>query len=74
VGEVPDALRERLQHISTQVFETYGMTETISHIALKKINGDGASAYFTTLDGVAIRQDDRGCSIISAPNLFGDES
>ena len=72
-GEVPYALRERLQHISPQVYETYGMTESISHIALKKINGDDDSEYFTTLDGVVIRQDDRGCLIISASYLSTDE-
>ena len=72
-GEVPYALRERLQHISSQVFETYGMTETVSHLALMKINGEDASEYFTTLDGIAIRQDDRGCLIISAPYLSTDD-
>jgi O-succinylbenzoic acid--CoA ligase len=45
------------------------MTETISHIAVKKLNGPDRSEYFTALDGVSIRLDERGCLVISAPHL-----
>jgi O-succinylbenzoic acid--CoA ligase len=38
-GVVSNSLQEKLQHISTEVFATYGMTETITHIAAKKLNG-----------------------------------
>lgn len=40
VGGAPMAitLKEKLQNVNTQVFETYGMTETITHIAAKKVN------------------------------------
>jgi O-succinylbenzoic acid--CoA ligase len=68
-GEVSYALREKLQAITPEVYETYGMTETISHIALKKINGLDRSDYFTLLDGVSIWQDARGCLVISAPHV-----
>jgi O-succinylbenzoic acid--CoA ligase len=68
-GEVSYPLRQRLQTISSSVYETYGMTETISHIALKKINGADRSDYFTILDGVKISTDERGCLVIDAPHL-----
>ena len=71
-GEVPYPLRMRLQDIQTSVYETYGMTETVSHIALKKINGDDRSEYFHILDGVTIAKDERGCLIIDAPHLSAD--
>jgi O-succinylbenzoic acid--CoA ligase len=71
-GEVPYPLRMRLQGIRASVYETYGMTETVSHIALKKINGDDRSEYFHILDGVKIAIDDRGCLIIDAPHLSAD--
>lgn len=40
VGGAPisQSLKEKVKNIKTQVYETYGMTETASHIALKKIN------------------------------------
>jgi len=68
-GEVSYPLRQRLQKISPSVYETYGMTETISHIALKKLNGADRSDYFTVLDGVKISTDVRGCLVIDAPHL-----
>ena len=60
------ALEERLKKIPTQCYATYGMTETVSHIALKKLNSD--PAYFG-LGEVGFEQDERGCLIINAPHL-----
>jgi O-succinylbenzoic acid--CoA ligase len=49
------------------------MTETISHIALKKLNGPDRSDYFTVLNGVKIAADDRGCLIVEAPLLSAEK-
>ncbi len=56
----------QLQKITTQVWQTYGMTETITHIALRKINGSNKSEWYSTLSGVSVKLDNRGCLIISA--------
>ncbi|NOS56846.1 MAG: AMP-binding protein [Cyclobacteriaceae bacterium] len=61
-----------LQNCQSPFFETYGMTETISHIALKQLNGSGRSNFFTTLPGVSIRQDERGCLCIVTSYLEHD--
>src|SRR5690606_14102768 len=53
---------------SSRIFETYGMSETLSHIALKQIYPQSAE-YFTVMEGVNISQDARGCLEITAPNL-----
>ena len=37
-AKVSSALNTKLQAIGTAVFETYGMTETVSHIAVKQLN------------------------------------
>ena len=71
-GEVSYPLRQKLQTRPSSVYETYGMTETISHIALKKINGINKSDLFTVLDGVKISTDQRGCLVINAPHLFAE--
>jgi len=68
-GEVSYPIRQQLQAISPEVYETYGMTETVSHIALKKINGSDSSDYFTVFEGVKITTDERGCLMIKAPHL-----
>ena len=48
------------ESIPTALFETYGMTETCSHIALRQFNGANKSDVFSVLNGVTIRQDERG--------------
>lgn len=50
-------------------YATYGMTETISHIALQTLNGINASAVFRALPGIALAIDERGCLTIEAPHL-----
>ena len=55
------ALERALQVITAPVYATYGMTETVSHIALRRLNGPDASTVFTALDGVVIGTDERGC-------------
>lgn len=49
------------------VYATYGMTETVSHIALRKMNGNDASLYFQTLPGISITLDERECLVIKLP-------
>ncbi len=61
--------REKLKLFSCQFYGTYGMTETVSHIALQKLNGTNSSEFFQTLSGVEIKLDDRNCLIIKSPHL-----
>jgi len=75
IGGSPVTLQLQLlaQSISAELYETYGMTETCSHVALRRINGMEQSDCFTILEGVSIRQDERGCLVIKAPHLLDDE-
>ncbi len=50
------------------IFETYGMSETLSHIALKHIFPFAAD-YFKVFDGIKVTKDERGCLTIEAPML-----
>jgi o-succinylbenzoate---CoA ligase len=61
-------LEEALQEIKAPVYSTYGMTETVSHIALRRLNGEYRSELYATLDGVNTGTDERGCLTISAPS------
>lgn len=67
-GIQPDLL-QILEGFNNQVYATFGMTETISHIALKKVSGINPDKYFYALPGVTVAADKRGCLIISAPLL-----
>ena len=52
----------------TSFYLGYGMTETCSHVALRKLGAD-ASPYYSAMDGVALSQDDRGCLVLEDPDL-----
>ena len=65
---VDSSLRSQLVKLSVRAFETYGMTETITHIAVKRIAGDSTN-YFETLPNVFVAQDNRECLVIEAPKI-----
>lgn len=76
VGGAPitSTLIDSVQDMSTEVYETYGMTETVTHIAAKQINNFSNSkeleqSNFKILPNITIGTDDRGCLVIDAPNL-----
>ncbi|WP_353148136.1 AMP-binding protein [Flavobacterium sp.] len=63
--QVSYSLSESIQKTNCNAFESYGMTETISHIAIKKIG----ELYFTVLPNVTISMDERSCLVIEALEL-----
>ena len=67
-AKINSTLENQLIKLPTQVFETYGMTETISHIAAKSV-GEKA---FTVLPNVTISYDDQNCLVIHAPRISDD--
>ncbi|MBG6129356.1 O-succinylbenzoic acid--CoA ligase [Aquimarina sp. EL_43] len=72
-GPVSENLKELVQGFKTKIFETYGMTETVSHIAARRINPkkkDKKDAhYFKALPNITLSIDNRNCLIIKAPQL-----
>ena len=62
-------LNDQLQGVDTEVFATYGMTETISHIAVRRINGLAKSNNYTALPRVRFSLDKRNCLMIDAPEV-----
>lgn len=68
-------LNQSLQNLSTQCFASYGMTETVSHIAIQRLNfcvSDLDNALYELLPGITIGLDERGCLVIDAPTIADD--
>ena len=59
----PD-LELKIQSLQAPVYATFGMTETVAHIALKRLNGMDKSTYYTALPGIDLDVDDRECLTI----------
>lgn len=64
-AKLDSALEEKLLPLKTEIYETYGMTETITHIAAKRL-GD---SVFSILPNVKISQDDRQCLVINVATI-----
>ncbi|WP_242918550.1 AMP-binding protein [Pontibacter liquoris] len=66
VGGAPvsPALQRELQQVQAPVYHTYGMTETASHIALRRLNGPEAADYYQVLENIKVGLDKRGCLTI----------
>ena len=71
-GTVSNELLLKIQQVKTEIFATYGMTETITHIAIKKLNliaGGAKQPNYNILPNIKISLDDRGCLVIDAPTI-----
>jgi|UPI0004883640 O-succinylbenzoic acid--CoA ligase len=64
-AKINENLRSQLLGLSTLAYETYGMTETITHVAAKKISDN----YFSVLPNVSISIDTRNCLVIDVPRI-----
>lgn len=72
-GPVNDLLYSKLQHFPNAVWSTYGMTETLSHIALRRLNGASASEHYYPFPSVKLSLSAENTLIIDAP-LVCDET
>lgn len=68
-GAVDDVLAAQLHDFPHAVWSTYGMTETLSHIALRKLNGLESSSWYTPLQGIKVTTNADECLVIDAPML-----
>lgn len=71
VGGAPLSVEdeELLQQFGCRVYVTYGMTETVSHVALRQVNGPEKSKYYRALPGIDLEVDGRSCLIVDCPYI-----
>ena len=72
-GAIDSHLAEVLKSFPNNVWSTYGMTETLSHIALRKLNGEEASLWYTPFPSVKISISKEGTLVINAPEVCPEE-
>ena len=73
-GAIDASLEQELKSLpgNIAIWSTYGMTETLSHVALRRINGDEASEWYQPFDSVRISQTEEGCLVIDAPQVCAE--
>ncbi len=86
VGGAPVSwrLQERIKSLPTRIYATYGMTETITHIAVKPLNRSArqktlpgnqplSNEGYTGLPGVSFDKDERGCLVVRCPRISDND-
>lgn len=68
-GAVDEKMEKELKDFPNAVWSTYGMTETLSHVALRRLNGKEASCWYTPFDSVDVSVNNEGCLVIDAPRV-----
>ena len=68
-GAIDEEMEAELRSFPNAVWSTYGMTETLSHIALRRISGPEASEWYTPFPTVKLSTNDEGCLVIDAPEV-----
>ncbi|WKK67193.1 AMP-binding protein [Lutimonas zeaxanthinifaciens] len=76
-GSVSDKLKERITDLKTEIYATYGMTETVTHVALAPLNKasglEGSRTVFKALPNISFSRDSRTCLVINAPSICSEE-
>jgi O-succinylbenzoic acid--CoA ligase len=69
-GELPVSLKTRVLELSNlKVYESFGMSETYTHFALRRINGSERESSFHLLEGALISRDSRACLVVDLPGV-----
>jgi len=72
-GAVDQSLEEKLQDLKCEAFSSYGMTETVSHVAIRILNGSYRSESYHAIGEVHFSKDNRGCLLIHAPEILKED-
>ncbi len=68
-GAIDEALIQKISQFPNDFYSSYGMTETCTHIALRKLSGTSPDKYYRSLPDVKISTDQRACLLIDAPHV-----
>ncbi|MBO4851568.1 MAG: AMP-binding protein [Prevotella sp.] len=71
-GPLDERVEQQLNSFPNHVWATYGMTETLSHVAMRRVNGPEGTKWYTPMPGVKMETADDGCLVVKAPALCQD--
>lgn len=74
-SKITKPLLEKIKGCTSKFYETYGMTETVTHVAVRQLASKGhkGEPFFKALPHVTFSQDDRKCLVINASKLVKEE-
>jgi len=73
-AEIPPSIEKKLYEVKkTNFYATFGMTETCSHVALRKIDKNNTIPIYKALPGINFSVDEKNCLIINAPQISNEK-
>jgi len=69
-ASISESLEKKIAQQKAKSFATFGMTETLTHFALRPV--DGKTDFYTCLPGITISQDERNCLIVEKNEILSD--
>lgn len=64
-AQLPEDLAKQVIECGIRTFVSYGMTETCSHVALRRV-GTGEQESYTAMPDISFEVDDRGCLVVKS--------
>jgi O-succinylbenzoic acid--CoA ligase len=68
-GPVSEAFIEDIADLDVKVYQSYGSTETVTHVAIRRLNGPEKTDHFNAIGKVHFGRDPRGCLVVYTPHL-----
>jgi o-succinylbenzoate---CoA ligase len=68
-GPVSMALIEDVRELNVKVYQGYGSTETVTHVAVRRLNGPSRSDRYHAIGDISFERDRRGCLVVDTPHL-----
>ncbi|MDH6313804.1 o-succinylbenzoate synthase [Parabacteroides sp. PFB2-10] len=66
-GSLPPEVERKLAGFPNHIYATYGMTETLSHIALRRVSGEEATEWYTPFPSIRLSLSEEGTLVVDAP-------
>ena len=68
-GAIDVVLENEIKTLPNASYSTYGMTETLSHIALRRLNGEDASLFYRPFSSIKLSLSENDTLVINAPHI-----
>lgn len=72
-GAIDETLEREIKQLPNIIYSTYGMTETLSHIALRRLNGAEASSNYQPFSSVKLSLSEDNTLVIDAPLVCNEQ-
>lgn len=71
-GAVSEEFNKEIESLKNTIYSTFGMTETVSHIGLRTLNGKNRTDFYQVFPAYSISKNENNCLVIACPTLSSE--